>query len=227
MVPRSSHSEGLPPGRRKLYTKLMQARTRPWVFDPDKSQLPLVDSSVSSRYLLDEAEAVGVLLDRARLSQQESHRVAGLAVKLVKAMRRNRKSAGGLDAFMSEYDLSSSEGIVLMCLAEALLRIPDAETADRLIADKLGEADWQSHLGTSDSLFVNASTWGLMLTGKIVRLPDPAQTGSITSIFGQLIKKSGEPVIRNALRQAMRVMGDQFVLGRTIQEAIKRARVNG
>ncbi|MGI9408935.1 MAG: bifunctional proline dehydrogenase/L-glutamate gamma-semialdehyde dehydrogenase PutA, partial [Hyphomicrobiaceae bacterium] len=180
-------------------------------------------TEIAQYHLYDEVRLVGGLVERAVYTGDERRRVSALASKLVKGVRESQESHGGIDAFMKEYGFSSEEGVILMCLAEALLRIPDAETADALIADKIGGGDWDQHLGHSDSLFVNASTWGLMLTGKIVSLPDPSQTSSITSIFGQLIKKSGEPVIRNALRQAMRVMGDQFVLGRTIQEAIKRA----
>ena len=110
-----------------------------------------------------------------------------------------------------------------MCLAEALLRIPDDATAEKLIADKLSEADWEGHLGRSDSLFVNASTWGLMLTGRIVRL-SPATTGNFRKALQKLVGKSSEPVIRLAVRQAMRLMGHQFVMGRTIEEAMDHAR---
>ena len=202
----------------------MQA-SRPWIFNPVTTHIPLVDASVSSRYLADEPEMVRLLLDHARLDRQETQRVTSLSVKLVKAMRKNRKSAGGLDAFMSEYDLSSAEGIVLMCLAEALLRIPDADTADRLIADKLGDADWQSHFGTSDSVFVNASTWALMLTGRL--LQEDLERGGLGPYFTRAVGRLGEPVIRTALRQAMRILGHQFVMGRTIDEALKRASEDG
>ena len=109
-----------------------------------------------------------------------------------------------------------------MCLAESLLRIPDIETADQLIAEKIGSGKWESHLGQSDSMFVNASTWGLLLTGRIVKL-GKGRAGKPANLLKRLVAKSGEPVIRQALRQAMRVMGDQFVLGRTIEEALDRA----
>ena len=108
-----------------------------------------------------------------------------------------------------------------MCLAEALLRIPDAHTADRLIADKLSEGDWERHLGDSDSLLVNASTWGLMLTGRLVEL-DRGEIGSLRGWFGRLAARLSEPVARAALRQAMRVLGHQFVMGRDIGEALER-----
>jgi RHH-type proline utilization regulon transcriptional repressor/proline dehydrogenase/delta 1-pyrroline-5-carboxylate dehydrogenase len=141
---------------------------------------------------------------------------------LVNSVREKRAERGVLDAFMQEYDLSSEEGVVLMCLAEALLRIPDDETAEKLIADKLGDANWESHLGKSSSVMVNASTWGLMLTGKLVALPESAQS-NFKSTLKRLINRSGEPVVRTAIRQAMRIMGHQYVMGRTIDEALDRS----
>ena len=203
------------------YTNLMQAPARPWLFDPVSIPIPLVDAAVSSRYLADEPALVRSLLDRARLDAEQAQRVSALAVRLVEAMRRNRSRAGGLDAFMSRYDLSSTEGIMLMCLAEALLRIPDADTADRLIADKLGDADWQAHLGSDESLFVNASTWALMLIGRL--LNEDLQQRGLGAHLTHAVGRLGEPVIRAALRQAMRILGQQFVMGRTIDEALERA----
>lgn len=141
-------------------------------------------------------------------------------------MRRVRaKSAeqSPVESLMRQYDLSSEEGVLLMCVAEALLRIPDADTADRLIADKLGDADWAAHLGESDSLFVNASTWGLMLTGSLIRLGGETRRNPWAA-FKRLVARSGEPVIRLGVRQAMRIMGHQFVMGRTIAEALSRSR---
>ena len=142
---------------------------------------------------------------------------------LVETLRANRAREGGIDSFMQEYELSSREGVVLMCLAEALLRIPDDETADRLIRDKIAAADWESHLGHSDSLFVNASTWALMLTGRVIELGD-FRGETVGATLGRLLSQSGEPVIRRAVRQAMRILGRQFVLGRTIDEALDRAK---
>ena len=137
-------------------------------------------------------------------------------------MRKHAANEGGIDAFLQQYDLSSEEGILLMCIAEALLRIPDADTADRLIADKITSANWEDHLGKSDSLFVNASTWGLMLTGQLLQL-DEAAKGNLARSLGKLASRTGEPVVRAAMRQAMRIMGFQFVMGRTIEEALARA----
>ena len=124
---------------------------------------------------------------------------------------------------MREYGLSSEEGILLMCLAEALLRIPDSETADRFIAEKISGGQWDRHRGHSDSLFVNASTWGLMLTGRLVKLKD-AQGHNPYHALKRLVARSGEPFIRQAIRQAVRLLGDQFVFGRTIQDAVARAK---
>ena len=177
---------------------------------------------IASYHLVDEARLVGGLLERAVYSADERRRTAEIAQRLVVAVRAGRGRHGGIDAFMHEYGLSSEEGVMLMCLAEALLRIPDADTADALIAEKVGGGAWARHLGKSDSLFVNASTWGLMLTGRIVRLGEATDGGPLGSLK-RLVARSGEPMIRQALRHAMRIMGDQFVLGRTIEEAIGRA----
>ncbi len=160
------------------------------------------------------------LAQQAKLSPQDDLEVTKIAADLVAAVRGNRKSQGSIDAFMQEYSLSSQEGVVLMCLAEALLRIPDAATADKLIADKIGGRDWQSHMGQSESLFVNASAWGLMLTGRIVALGQDVSTDAF-GFLKQLVRKSGEPVLRAAMKQAMRIMGRQFVLGQSIEEALK------
>jgi RHH-type proline utilization regulon transcriptional repressor/proline dehydrogenase/delta 1-pyrroline-5-carboxylate dehydrogenase len=177
---------------------------------------------LSRFYHADETEFVGQLLAEAELGREAAARVSETAQDLVRRVRRRREEQGALEAFMQEYDLSSEEGVVLMCLAEALLRIPDADTAEVLIADKLSAADWESHLGKSSSVFVNASTWGLMLTGKLVRLGSSADK-SIGSTLGRMVNRSGEPVIRSAIRQAMRIMGFQYVMGRSIEEALERA----
>ncbi len=124
---------------------------------------------------LDETAADAEILAAAEIPPDARDRIADIARGLVAAVRRERHGKGGIDAFLHEYALSSQEGVALLCLAEALLRIPDAETVDRLIRDKLGEADWARHLGQSDSIFVNASTWALMLTGRLLRA-EPART---------------------------------------------------
>ncbi|HET7609715.1 MAG TPA: bifunctional proline dehydrogenase/L-glutamate gamma-semialdehyde dehydrogenase PutA [Gammaproteobacteria bacterium] len=191
------------------------------MFDAAHPAPPVVSAAITDRYLADEGTVVAELVERAALAPAQSARVRREAAALVEAIRRRQQDAGGVDALLRAYDLSSGEGIVLMCLAEALLRIPDADTADRLIADKLGSADWQAHLGKSESLFVNASTWALLLTGRIVR---PAELDEApASFFSRLVERVGEPVVRAALRQAMRILGSQFVMGETIDGALRRA----
>jgi RHH-type proline utilization regulon transcriptional repressor/proline dehydrogenase/delta 1-pyrroline-5-carboxylate dehydrogenase len=177
---------------------------------------------IAAYHLMDEAALVGRLMERAIFTADERARIASRAAQLVRAARANRHKHGGIDAFMGEYGLASDEGVILMCLAEALLRIPDKDTVDALIAEKIGSGHWLKHLGRSDSLFVNASTFGLMITGGVVRLGRDKGNGP-AAVLKRLVSRSGEPVIRQALRQAMRILGDSFVLGRTIEEALARA----
>ncbi|MGE0766343.1 MAG: bifunctional proline dehydrogenase/L-glutamate gamma-semialdehyde dehydrogenase PutA [Hyphomicrobiaceae bacterium] len=179
-------------------------------------------AAIAGSYLAPERALIQALADAVDLGRDLAKDVGARATRLVEAVRRSRGRHGGIDAFLQEYGLTSEEGVILMCLAEALLRIPDAETADELIAEKIGAGDWDRHLGHSDSLFVNASTWGLMLTGNIVRLGKSGEGGPL-GLVKRVVSRAGEPVIRQAVRQAMRIMGDQFVLGRTIGEALDRA----
>ena len=179
-------------------------------------------AGVGEALLAEEGALVEALIADARFSEEERRRIEALASDLVKAARAGRKESGGVDSFLHEYGLSSEEGVLLLCLAEALLRIPDAATADRLIAGTIGSGDWSRHLGQSDSLLVNASTWGLMLTGRILDWGGKRQI-DLASMVQRLIARSGEPVIRQALRQAMRILGNQFVLGETIEEALANA----
>ncbi len=171
---------------------------------------------------LDETAADAEILAAAEIPPDARDRIADIARGLVVAVRRERHGKGGIDAFLHEYALSSQEGVALLCLAEALLRIPDAETVDRLIRDKLGEADWARHLGQSDSIFVNASTWALMLTGRLVRAEPAAH--DLRAALRRFAMRSGEPVVRQAVTAAMRILARQFVMGRTIEEALDRAR---
>ena len=182
-------------------------------------------SYINDQYLADEEKLVRELADAANPGDAARKKIQSTAAQLVRAVRKNTSKDGGIEAFLQQYDLSSDEGVLLMCIAEALLRIPDADTADRLIADKITSANWKGHLGVSDSLFVNASTWGLMLTGKILSL-DEIATSSPGQSLGRLVSRAGEPVVRTAMRQAMKIMGHQFVMGRTIGEALKRALKN-
>ena len=179
-------------------------------------------ASITAAYARDETEAMAELLEMATLPPAASAQILAQAADLVQRVRQRAKHQSAVESFMREYDLSSEEGVLLMCVAEALLRIPDADTADRLIRDKLGDAAWNNHLGKSASLFVNASTWGLLLTGKLISLAEETQTNFLGAIK-RLVARTGEPVVRLAVRQAMRIMGHQFVMGRTIDEALDRS----
>ena len=181
-------------------------------------------SAITAAYRRDEQTAVQWLLSQINVGSPETTQDAqSLAKRLVTAVREKRTRSSGVDALMHQFSLSSEEGIALMCLAEALLRIPDSATADRLIADKISKGDWRKHLGESPSLFVNAATWGLLITGKLVSSSSEEGLGSaITS----LIAKGGEPLIRKGVDLAMRMLGNQFVTGQTIEEAIKNGKDN-
>jgi len=176
---------------------------------------------ITAAWLRDETEAVNDLLAQATLPPAEREQVIDVAAGLVTRVRARAKDQSAVESFMRQYDLSSEEGVLLMCVAEALLRIPDKATADKLIRDKLGDADWKKHLGQSESLFVNASTWGLMLTGHLVNLAEDTRR-DFTGALKRLAGRAGEPAIRLAVRQAMRIMGHQFVMGQTIDEALDR-----
>jgi RHH-type proline utilization regulon transcriptional repressor/proline dehydrogenase/delta 1-pyrroline-5-carboxylate dehydrogenase len=186
------------------------------------SRTDAIARAINPRYLSEEQALVRELADVARLPPDSKRAVDDRALALVQAVRGVRGSSGALDAFLREYSLASREGVILMCLAEALLRIPDGETADRLIADKIPSGAWDEHLGDSDSLLVNASTWGLMLTGRVINL-ERNEIGEARSWYSRLVGKLGEPVARAALKQAMRILGHQFVMGRDIESALDRA----
>ena len=200
---------------------------RPPLLSPE---LPVVPNAyrqaITDAWMKDEASHVRELLAQARLPADEQATVQATAADLVRRVRVRAKDQGAIEAFMRQYDLGSEEGVLLMCVAEALLRIPDQETADKLIRDKLGDADWKKHMGQSDSVLVNASTWGLMLTGHLVDLADETKR-DVHGAFKRLLGRVGEPVIRLAVRQAMKIMGHQFVMGRTIGEALARSQKNG
>ncbi|MBP6707604.1 MAG: bifunctional proline dehydrogenase/L-glutamate gamma-semialdehyde dehydrogenase PutA [Candidatus Accumulibacter sp.] len=171
---------------------------------------------------IDEARVVDELISVARFTPAELQGIHEHATPLVQTVRDSRLKTGGIDAFLATYDLSSREGVVLMCLAEALLRIPDSATVDRLIRDKIGNTEWERRLGASHSTFVNAGTWALMLTGRIVNLDN--EDRNLSGTFKRLVARAGEPVIRQAVITAMRILGKQFVMGRNIHEALERAR---
>ena len=183
------------------------------------------DSLDNGKYR-DEAAVISDLLAAAPMTSEDRAAVRAEAEALVRGARRSVRKQGVVESFLQEFSLGTREGLALMCLAEALLRTPDDDTRDKLIAEKIGSADWASHLGGSDSLFVNASTWGLMLTGKIVE-PDVQARNDLPAFIKKIAGRLGEPVIRAAVGQAIRIMGEQFVLGRTIEAAIKRAAHDG
>ncbi|NIC04899.1 bifunctional proline dehydrogenase/L-glutamate gamma-semialdehyde dehydrogenase PutA [Billgrantia bachuensis] len=176
-------------------------------------------SRVRANYAADEAEVLHGLAERIRLSEEERRKVAAAGANYVERVRKET-SPTMMEAFLAEYGLSTAEGVGLMCLAEALLRVPDAETIDDLIHDKIEPSDWGAHLGKSSSSMVNASTWALMLTGKVL---DDDPKGPVRALRG-LVRRVGEPVVRTAVGQSMKILGRQFVLGQTIEEGMKNAR---
>ena len=194
------------------------------VLKPEFNEQSLNDlwSLISPLYMVDETQWLEQLLPLATPSESEKQQITDKTTSLIEAIRADKTSIQMIDALLLEYSLDTQEGILLMCLAEALMRIPDSATADALIRDKLSVADWKSHLKNSDSVFVNASTWGLMLTGKVVGLSSNEQSAG--QAVNRLVNKLSEPVIRKAMHQAMKVMGHQFVLGRSIAEAQKNGK---
>lgn len=195
------------------------------IFDNNRFTQSKLREAITKAYRQNENEMVEYCLQQAQLPADMLQHIEMKAKELVKTIREKKASKTGLDAFLRQYDLSNEEGIALMCLAEALLRIPDKTTADRLIKDKILSATWQAHAGKSDSMFVNAATWGLMLTGKVYSW-DELQTRNLFTSLKKLTLKSGEPFIRKSVNYAMKILGHQFVMGRTISEAIKRSAKN-
>lgn len=197
--------------------------------DEAPARLTAARQAMRAALTSDEDTAVRALLDSIDQSETRRERIEERARGLVAGVRSARRRYGGIDEFLDEFGLSTPEGVALMCLAEALLRVPDAATADRLIADRIGGADWARHLGSSESWFVNAATWALMLTGQVVdtdavsRVAAAGAGSSLHDVVGQTVTRLGEPVIREAVRHAMRVLGRQFVMGRTIDEALARS----
>ncbi|WP_085899888.1 bifunctional proline dehydrogenase/L-glutamate gamma-semialdehyde dehydrogenase PutA [Kiloniella majae] len=192
------------------------------IIDKELANATPLMTALRLAYRMDETQAVTDLVSALDLPSDALDRISARARDLVKEVRKSRVGQGGIDAFMHEFELSSKEGVVLMCLAEALLRVPDSGTIDKLIRDKLSSADWEAHLGHSDSMFVNASTWALMLTGRVVKIKTE-ENNDFSGLFQRMVQKSGEPVIRKAVRQAMKILGRQFVMGRGIKEALDRA----
>jgi len=185
----------------------------------------LSDSALSTKrqiirehYIIEESVIVRQLLALLKLDEEARNRIATVGAEFVERVRRDT-SPSVMESFLAEYGLSTAEGVGLMCLAEALLRVPDAETIDELIHDKIEPSDWGSHLGQSSSSLINASTWALMLTGKVL---DDDERGPAASLRA-LVRRVGEPVVRTAVAQSMKLLGKQFVLGQSIEEGMKNA----
>jgi RHH-type transcriptional regulator, proline utilization regulon repressor / proline dehydrogenase / delta 1-pyrroline-5-carboxylate dehydrogenase len=189
-------------------------------FAPPVSEPTPLRAAITAAYRRPETECLPPLVDTARLPETLREPVARTARRLIEALRAKHKGTG-VEGLVREYSLSSQEGVALMCLAEALLRIPDTATRDALIRDKIADGDWKSHVGGGRSLFVNAATWGLVVTGKLTAT---VSDRSLSAALTRLIARAGEPVIRRGVDMAMRMMGEQFVTGETIEEALKRSK---
>ena len=176
--------------------------------------------AVTAAYRRDEAECLAPLLAAATVTPRQKEAIAATGRRLITALRAKRSSTG-VESLIQEYSLSSQEGVALMCLAEALLRIPDSATRDALIRDKISDGKWIEHLGSDKPLFVNAATWGLVVTGKLTAT---ANDGGLAASLTRLLARAGEPIVRRGVDLAMRLMGEQFVTGETIEEALRRAR---
>ena len=182
-----------------------------------------IRKEIAVAYRMPEKNIVELLLKESQLDGLALKRIEYQATKFVEYVRKHRMDSSGIDSFLIQYSLSSEEGIALMCLAEALLRVPDKATIDDLIKDKISGANWQSYLGQSKSLFVNATTWALMLTGKILK-PEETHISKLSGVLKRMLTRSSEGVIRTSVSQAMKIMSKQFVMGRNIKEALKRSR---
>ena len=179
-------------------------------------------AAINPQYHAPETDTVKGLLAQLTFSETQEAQIRARAEQLITQARALKQSLGGVDAIMMEYDLSCQEGIVLMCLAEALLRIPDRRTADKLIQDKLSQGNFKAHLGHSHAWLVNASTWGLVLTGHLIH-PDRIDANLLIRAFQGFVRRTSQPIARTALKRAMKFLGNQFVMGETIELALKRA----
>lgn len=192
------------------------------IFPKPMTSQDALRAAITHAYRQDETACVNALLDTLNFSAAAQQRVTNTAAQLVMMVRKQRVGQGGLDAFLQQYDLSSEEGVVLMCLAEALLRVPDKTTIDKLIRDKITSADWAASLNKSESFFVNATTWGLMLTGKLLSAKE-GDKKTLQSTLKNLLSRAGEPIIRKATNEAIKILGRQFVMGQNIEAALQNA----
>ncbi|MGX5915564.1 bifunctional proline dehydrogenase/L-glutamate gamma-semialdehyde dehydrogenase PutA [Aliidiomarina sp. Khilg15.8] len=191
----------------------------------EANQLDELWKAISDNYIVDEESYLEELISLVPNDNETIERQTEKSRTLVKQVRKDAGRGDGVDAFLQQYSLDTQEGIVLMCLAEALLRIPDGPTADALIRDKLSGGAWKDYMRKSESLLVNSGTWALNLTEQVIN-PKGRDEDTPVSRFRRLVKRLGEPVVRNATHHAMQLMGRQFVLGRTIEEALKNSRKN-
>lgn len=200
------------------------SRTFEHFVEPAGLAMPPLRQAITAAWRLPEPEAVPRIVEAARMSPAVARNSQALALRIARTLRTRKAAvgrAGIVQNLLQEYALSSQEGIALMCLAEALLRIPDAATRDALIRDKIAQGQWHTHLGQSPSLFVNAATWGLLITGKLVSTHSES---GLSAAIGRLVNLGGEPLIRKGVDMAMRMMGEQFVTGENIQEALQNSR---
>ncbi|XKH59186.1 bifunctional proline dehydrogenase/L-glutamate gamma-semialdehyde dehydrogenase PutA [Halomonas sediminis] len=188
-----------------------------------QTDLDTLMARISDHYLVDEDIYVGELIKLLDTDREDFDRIEQRTAELVRDVRQMDTAVDTIDELLQQYSLDTHEGLMLMCLAEAMLRIPDKATADALIEDKLGPADWQAHIGKSDSWLVNTSTWGLLMTGRVLKMDHPKE-GQPATFINRMVNRLGEPVIRRAMYEAMKIMGKQFVLGRDIDEALKRSK---
>jgi RHH-type proline utilization regulon transcriptional repressor/proline dehydrogenase/delta 1-pyrroline-5-carboxylate dehydrogenase len=187
------------------------------------AKLDPLRSAITSAYRTDETTRVKILTQEALFDGEALKSIHDKAKNLIQENLKQRKKQSGINGFLNQYDLSTDEGIALMCLAEALLRVPDTYTMDRLISDKLSTPNWHQHLNTKNSLFVNAATWSLILTGKIFA-PSLNSEKSLSATLSRMVSRLGEAVIRPIMLQTMKLMGKQFVMGTTIDDALTRAK---
>lgn len=209
--------------QQRVFAPQMQAEDNSFATLTPWLEQSTLRQAITQAWLCPENQLVPGLLDQARLPEDMAARAQALALKVAGALRQRKTATGksGLvQGLLQEFSLSSQEGIALMCLAEALLRIPDIPTRDALIRDKISHGNWRQHVGKASSLFVNAAAWGLMLTGKLVSTHSETR---MSSSLGRLIAKGGEPLIRKGVDMAMRMMGEQFVTGQTMQAALQHA----
>ena len=194
----------------------------PLLFTQGEQHQDQLRDKLNDAYRLDENTAIETVLNFIDLDAEARQKIHDVAYRLVEQLRRTRLRRGGLDTLLSTYDLSTTEGIALLCIAEAILRIPDNNTIDNLLHDKLTRTDWQRVLGKSDSLFVNATTWVLMLTGEILG-GGAQQNENLSTTIKRLLRRTSEPVIRQAVAQAMKILARQFVIGQNITQALQHA----